>query len=426
MLPHVLCNDLANEALRHLDKCYKEIYYNLADPGFLESLQALIKAVLHPQLSVLDLTWDWMFVTELVIDLVESLRNLKILKFKRNMLVSYEANLDKCTLSVTPDLHSLKCLQEMSVLFCCDDAILEMCSECCKSLKVLDVRGSQRVTDKSIAHILKLDMLEELKLSGTSISVNGYLRLQRSLVNEGRTKTLKSFDFDCFSSTQLSYVREFSSLKDISLVVRTYYALVSDYLDNVLMLKIKCGGFEVVKDILISKGKQLLKLVLDLDFNESVDLKFIAENCTSLQSLTVIADTCISELKDELMFDTITSLNLQTRNSAAVEYLVSRCRNLTSLTLCSGLEFYKHSLERIFLRNSMDALEDIAIGSNTDNLSAETLRFVTVHCKNLKSFEIFGSSYDETEKLCTLFPGVKISSKWQMPKLQVHFRKRYL
>jgi hypothetical protein len=396
-----LANKITHELLNTLDNSDTFRYIN--SPFCERILQELVYASLHSDLTELDITYR--HIASFVVSrmwAMGKLRTLKVTSRREN-----EAWLE----DVKKYLPTFSYLEEFSFRMNCTDDVLDVLCRSCRHLKRLDVSGSYCVTDESVTSIVRLTCLEKLDLICTGISEKGHIDLVNGFalraVYVQQPHCMKNFGCDCYSYTQLRIlVTNLINIREISLRMCDFHTTLSalEHLEDLQVLRLKYFLFTDVTDLLLTRGYQLLEL--EVENSGNLDLKFVCESCPCLVKLVIRDRTYKYENCGS--FPKLQHLILQTGNSSAVAHLLCRCRNLTSLELCTVQEFYESHMASVLKKNPFEHLRSLSMGTLSGCLSPGAVGIVSEHCVKLSEFNVFGEPGVNMEALCQLYPGVQV------------------
>ncbi|PSN51097.1 hypothetical protein C0J52_07965 [Blattella germanica] len=146
--------------------------------------QALLGAIIHPASTKLNLSTcipSWLPTLKLLTELrVDSM----FLKFNENVFIFA--------------LYSMNLLQVFCYSWFCTNKILDTLAKWCFHLRVLEISGSKKVTNKSVSSILQLKKLEQLELFNTRIHGKGITKILQGL----NTTILTSFSCNNINKCQ--------------------------------------------------------------------------------------------------------------------------------------------------------------------------------------------------------------------------------
>jgi hypothetical protein len=221
--PH-LANDLTIKLLRHLDRSYRELCENAIYSSVADVASEILCAIIHPDVMRLECSAVISHYT--LIDLYKA-RASRLIYISLPMLKRLKVQKLGQALENSPYRYSLTYISETLEKFSspnCRDEDVELLSISCKQLQSLDLTNSFRVSDESVPFFTKFQCLEELNVSGTSISQNGVRELLTAL---SKTEVPGS---DCPVRMSLQLKRfecDNLSILDISLLVDNFKNLTT-------------------------------------------------------------------------------------------------------------------------------------------------------------------------------------------------------
>ncbi|XP_069702432.1 uncharacterized protein [Periplaneta americana] len=402
-IPYSMANYITSEILKHLDSRYHDIRGCINFFPCKNILQHFVKAVLHPQVTELDITGEWKYISNVVLNQMETFSQLRVLRF----CVRNEQSYRKISRHDSFKHFLPKCLCYLKNLKCfilpkyCSDEIISVLSRTATGLTQLNVSGSSGVTDMSIDIILNFPHLESLDVSKTGMSVSGYKYLVDAF---GKRYDLQEFGLSFLNSTQIrSLAHCFPSLRRLSLNVEYSVRL---YLNDTLQLlkgleELKVSGCKSIS----MPSFETLK-VLELDVYD-IDVQHLPANCPRLEKLNIktVFLKC-SQLTSSFKY--LYSLSIWTVHSHSVHTLLSAAPNLVTLQLFTTLTFYSDISVLKLLSESLNLLENLFIGSLTGFIHPETLSVITRSCTKLTTFYVFGGAYEEMKSRYRDCAGVQI------------------
>ncbi|KAJ9580766.1 hypothetical protein L9F63_024058 [Diploptera punctata] len=220
MIPYTLANEVAEKLLDRVDSLSSRIRQYSKEPWKEEILQNLVSAIIHPAVTVIELSSSpehifpfgikLNFLVPLVYSRLYSLNNLKVLRLGRSQCDQWFVN----------SINVSKTLEELTFIHNCNDKVLAQLPALCKYLKRVNVRDSRQVTDASVETFLSMRNLEQLNIVGTRISEAGLTKLLQGLSDRECTdsKEIKSFGCSYITYNQLnSLVNKLPNLMEIQL-----------------------------------------------------------------------------------------------------------------------------------------------------------------------------------------------------------------
>ncbi|XP_069702422.1 uncharacterized protein [Periplaneta americana] len=407
MVPYYMVNSVTTELLKQLDNRLDDIQELTEQPWCKKVLHEIVKAVLHPELTELSVTWRWRHITEFVVIEMSNLCNLKVFKLPINVEFIEKARTSSMELAVTKQLHSMTNLQKFIFHHYCTDDTMRVLCESCPQLKCLDIYLSNNVTDASVKHILKLKHLEELDVTETDISDDGRVHLLTGLAQNG-AQLLKCYRSYCVTNQELcSLADQFPDLKEFSASLVPEDLSVREFRKfyNLEVCNLYSYGEFLYNDMFKFIGNHLLKLSF---VGPSVNMVAIIKNCPMLTSLTIKVDHLRMGHEPLPGLSSLQHLTLRTRDSPGATVLLSQCQNLTSLQLCAQQMFFFTFLDDVLMKNKLTCLQHLCIGSLNGNLPPEAVTFITQHCSNLSTCKVFGGQDAELRAQYHQYPGVQV------------------
>ncbi|PSN32963.1 hypothetical protein C0J52_25374 [Blattella germanica] len=407
MVPYYMVNAVTLELLKQLEERLEDIH-ELAEQQWCKTIvHEVVKAILHPELTELPVTWKWKHIVDFVIIEMGQLSNLKSFKLPVNVEFIEKARTESMDFAITKQLHSMMNLQKFVFHhYCTDDTIRVLCDNC-EHLRVLDIYLSNNVTDSSVKYILKLKCLEEVDVTETDISYEGRVALLTGL-SRNSVKLLRSYRCYSVTSSELCVLStEFPDLKEFSASLISSDLPIREFrkLRNLEVCDIYSYGEFLYCDMFKYIGRTLYKLLFA---GPSVNITEIIKSCPNLKSLTIKADhlRMSAEPLPELL--SLQHLTLRTRDSAGATVLLSQCHNLTSLQLCAVQLFFFTYLDDVMMKNKLMCLQSLCIGSLNGNLPPEAVTLITQHCTQLGLCKVFGGQDAELRGLYQEYPGVQV------------------
>ena len=315
-------------------------------------------------------------------------------------------------------ITQMKNLRSLCLCFDCTDYIMQIISENCPNLQILDVTSSRSVTDRSIDHILKLKQLHELQLHRTSVSMVGFAELivgLEKLQDLGRCDdfgkvvkyiyenyykigpfNLKKFqirdlttdhlklmvdmfpNIECLSlfhdeqNSDLTLLTTLCNLKDLKLLSCNFY---TDYLKHVLEIRgcnLTSLHFEHVEEINLNA------------------LVYISQFCPHLKSLVLYNCDFVDQPESYSGWLKIKPFENLERVFWVVdcainhlEFLLSHSINIRYIHLGSSTGITHSSVERILAVNPMKKLEELRVLYSID-MCIKTVEMILESCPNLR------------------------------------------
>ncbi|KAJ9577421.1 hypothetical protein L9F63_005992 [Diploptera punctata] len=404
---------LANEVTRTLMLCLIKTYNDLDKRRYmlklrsdeegklrnlsLETIAEVSAAILHPSITKFQFSRAHvvLFVGYFQIRrfvnmfLRKVLNKLKVIKILRLEVYQFDAQI------VLEGLSTMKYLEELTFWGCSDD-ILEVLSDSCKNLKKLDVRNSTDVTDRSVEVIWRFKQLKYLDIINTSITSDGVSKI---MSGEHDLKVLKvellSDQVEVlprsFPNLTLIHVR---FLENCSLSGwKSFEYLKCLYLSHHPRIS---GSFIYYEELLRQVGKQLTHLKL-IDMC-NLNLRFVAENCPSLQYIGIhlMCPDCIGFYDNVqryhlINYPSIETCDIEVFRSDTVEEILTSFVNVKKVNLRGFKEPFGSLLRYLLQRLAKDRIELYFFGNKLqisgDNLivsKANGSSFIT-HILDLRS-----------------------------------------
>ena len=132
----------------------------------------VLGSILFPCFDHYDLRKCDKFAFEIAVDCLQMVSNIKKLTLPH---ISAEISEERFSVVIG--------LKEVSYLNYCTNEFLDVIAISCPEIKVLNLRGSKKVDNSSVGGILRLQSLEFLDISSSSINSNGYETLLIGLAN---------------------------------------------------------------------------------------------------------------------------------------------------------------------------------------------------------------------------------------------------
>ena len=331
-----------------------------------KTCRCILGSIFFPCLEELDLGMCDDFSLGLVIENLEMVSNIKYLWITKNVAPLSLVLEDK--IAVLTNLRALYCDK------CCTNRMLSSVAAFCQQLTLLDVENSIEVDDFSVDNIIRLQSLQRLDVSGTSISNLGYqeilMRLpelrnvcwitpieqlivdlpfeRRSKYSFANVSIIAPATF-CTNCPNISKLHIFSRGQDINV---SFFSRLTELTD----FEIKSFNFVAseIDSFLQQSGRNLKVLTLYLVNN--VDCGAITNNCNILESLNF--------KRCEFMNNPLVDVE---QTSPHFENLRCLCfsanRNGASFYEC--IQFYQHLLE--FYVMSTPEIDDYFVTNLVEN-----------------------------------------------------------
>lgn len=409
MVPYYMVNDVTLELLKQLENRLHQIQNLTEQPWCKRILHEIVKAILHPELTEIFITWRWRHITEFVIFELNNLSNLKVFKLPINVEFIEKAKTSSMELAVRKQLYTMVNLQKFVFHHYSTDDTMRVLCDSCILLKCLDIYLSNNVTDASVKHILKLKQLEELDVTETDISDEGRVHLLTVLSETGE-KRLKIYRTYSFTNPEISVLsNKFPDLTEFSASLIHEDLSIRDFRKfcNLEVCNIYTYGEFLYSDIFKYIGSNLLKLSF---VGPSINLTHLIKNCPNLKSLLIKADHLRMDDNSLPGLSCLQHLTLRTRDSYGANLLLCQCQNLTSLQLCAQQTFFFMYLDDVMMKNKLASLQYLCVGSLNGNLPPEVVACLTRHCTNLMTCKVFGGQDAELRALYQQYPGVQVES----------------
>ncbi|XP_065164566.1 uncharacterized protein [Atheta coriaria] len=326
-------------------------------------------------------------------------------------------------------------LRLLCLCFDCTDNIIQVLSESCPNLQILDVTSSRSVTDRSIPHLLKCTQLYDLNLHRTSVSVEGLgqlllglYRLQDigrcddfgavlSYINSKYPKIgpigLRKIHTRDLTTDQLRMlVDTCPNLENVSLFHDEQFSnlQVLAHLDHLKMLKLLSCDFygDYARQLLEVRGCNITSL--HLEHVEQIDLKAImdiSQYCPRLKNLVLYNCDLTDQAAGYSRSFKVKPFQCLERlfwvvDCALVhlEFVLMHCTNIKYIHLGSSTGICHSSIVKIMGFNPMRELEELRILYSTD-MSTNTVELLLANCTNLRVISELenwqGISIDELE-----------------------------
>ncbi|XP_069702431.1 uncharacterized protein [Periplaneta americana] len=394
-LPFSMANCITSVGLKHLDDRYNDIRSCTEDSSCMNILQHFIKILLHPQVTELDIANEWNYISNIILNEIERLSQLRVLRFCVRNEQSYRKISRYDVLKKFPSqcLYSLKNLKCFILPAFCSDEIISVLSKSATGLTHLDVNRSSGVTDASIDIILNFPHLQSLNISETGISVDGYTCLLDTFENHCR---LQEFGFSLLNTSQIrSLAQWFPGVRRLSLIVD--HSMRPHLNDTLQLLKgleeLKVSGNRSISMPSFANLKVLETLkVLELDVRY-VDVQHLQTNCPRLEKLHI--KTMVLKCPQLLgSFRYLYTLSIWTVDSDPISAILSATPNLVTLYLFTTLNFYNDISAMTLFSQSLNLLENLFMGSHTGYIRPDTLSLIARSCPRLTRCSVFGRRYN--------------------------------
>jgi hypothetical protein len=402
-VPPSLVNEVTHTLLKSVDDVCGFPHHFIKKRWCEEGLQDLVSSVIHPAVTKLDLVsadfpellhvFDWNFIGPFVCRALGDLNNLKQLRINKLQ----DVKLEDWTVR---NINVGEKLQEFTFMFYCNDPLLKVISESCKSLKCLNVYESSFVSDSSVDNILKFCHLRKLNVGKTSISEFGVTRLLNGLANNRASEFGYSWScasqilsFGCMevTSSHLSLlVDNFPSLIAVSLICdRDCNVSALKKLENIKKLRLSCVKFPEIEQLMVTFGNQLQ--CLDICDVGPIDVRVIGETCVSLKFLYITSSdtSSIPAFEESLSplpgFNSVIFLCLHLEyNPEMIEYILCHCVNVRAVDVTIYVGNDNAIIDSVLKRNPLKYLEQFNWWTWPGRkLARVTAERIVEHCPSL-------------------------------------------
>ena len=414
-IPHVLANPVTTHLLRVLDDTQAYKPYLLTSSFFKKLVQLFIHAILSPEITVLEITWQWKFVGNFVPLELRHLSNLKVLSLCESDYFDGE----RSSFEVSGCMKQFAHLENLTVQSKCTNEIISAVSRCCKKLKLLDISGSFSVTDASVEDIVKLDLLQSIDVTHTGLTDAGRTRLLSGL-SQHSPQCLKSYACNHICNSEIDVlVNNFPKLNSLSVrfINININLEIFQRFNDLQIFKTDNYLHNFHRDLTQFVGRNLVELQL---VGYELNVSHLVEGCPLLTRLTLKMD-CIHPENEILTFYKLKHLTLVTNNSVGTAFLLTCCPNLVSLQLMTIPAFYNQFyLEMAVLKNPLKYLKELSIGSISNDLPPATLWFIAIHW-DLVSCKVMLQNSKRRDQYKG-FPGIQVDCDlWMKINERVHF-----
>ncbi|XP_069688464.1 uncharacterized protein [Periplaneta americana] len=418
MVPYNFANEVTQNLLISVDNIYKYIRVWAKEAWCKRILEELVKAIIHPMLTKLDLHCTLHFLAGILFTRLNTMKNLKVLKLRQLIDRSYEP-------FIIDGLHIMVDLETFVLHYLCSDNIIKAISTC-KHLKILDVAFSHYVSDACIEAILELESLEELKVNDTSVSEQGYVKLLTGLnhnkKHSKRNNVLHKFGCSHIGASHLNLLfSNFPNLVELSVHKYHYDNSCVIGLKNLQIARFSDCKFSDIRELLCT-GVHLQ--TLELDKIKDLNVKVIGEHCRSLQDLTIRGYVRhIPQYGDDKVplqgFQSLQSITLNLyRDYSFIEYMLSVCTNLKviDIFITDGSEQESDTLmEYVLSRNPLKCLEEFSIKTHMSGLlTLHTAKLLINACphitvlKGINTWSSIGILDDFVEEVTENYPHIHL------------------
>ncbi|XP_069700772.1 uncharacterized protein [Periplaneta americana] len=394
-VPYTLANCVTSETLNYLDSRYHDIQDAISSSSCKNVFQNFVKAILHPQVTKLDVTGKWKHISNIVLNQIETLPELQILRFcVRDVQIydSFKHLIPKCLCS----LMNLRCF---TLPVYCSDEIINTLVKYSPGLVHLDVSESKAVTNMSTDRILKFPYLQSLNISRTGINLMGYKCL---LERSGKSlHRLQGFGLSIAEASQvMSLPCFFHGLRRLSLNMN--FPAKEYRLDTLHLLKgleeLEVSGLALIS---VPQLPNLKVLRLAVNYLEVQDLP---RNCPRLEKLVIKATTLkCSKLTES--FHHLCCLSIWAIELISICNLLSATPKLVNLKLITGVEYYANpSFVTVFGKSLhlMEYLENLFMCSPIGFIYPHTFPLITSNCSTMAQCFV-SASEDMPEDLKTMY-----------------------
>jgi hypothetical protein len=416
-VPTTLANEVILAILKRVDDTHMQLMkYAEIPQGRLTVLRKFVAAVLHSAVNTLDFSWRWKHIADYVLCELQSLPNLRTLKFTYHKVCDTVITSHHCILLHNTGLfrsvdhisigRCLAHLEHLTFEHECSDEMLQGLSETCFQLQTLDVNGSSRVTDVSVEYIKKFKHLKFLNLKKTKIEREGERNIL-SYFRDSRPYPMEVYgctDIDNdHLNTLFDLVPDIRELRTASFNVRVSGSIndLVPYLHAIInrprgvtvaladaKKKVHtCGTFQNLKILRIDFSgdnfpfehfAQFVPHLQELEITgSSIRPTDIMRNWPKLNKLFLRAYSIeVLDTRHEICasLQHLTLLTLSERDAAT---LLSCCRQLRKLELVTHNEFYV-SDGRIL--NEMPNIKEVSLGSLGGHVPPELVTSLSGRC----------------------------------------------
>jgi hypothetical protein len=365
--------------------------------------QTILGAIIHPATTKLHLSScvpNWFpsmtLIKELRVDNI-------FLKFNEDVLIS--------------GLKRMNILEVFCYTWFCTNKILDAIGKNCLNLKVLEISGSKKVTNKSVSSILQLRNLEHLELFNTRIHRKGITKLLEGLnsrivtsftcnsVNKSQLKLMtnkmpklrhvkfQSKKCETMTLKQFSQIESLGlcrvNLKKIDMNTTHIWPHSFNYLNILSLTKMK---FSSVFTLLLEVGSKITELMLhEVKYISAIA---IAETCPALKILKIIdcyEDGCAKELwrnfNESPLFQSVQEVVMHLEEDVYfIIFVLCCCTNVRKVDVgLFGDDIdeeldYPDILENVLVFNKLARLEEF---HTMQVLKEEVIRQTVRQCTNL-------------------------------------------
>ncbi|XP_069671436.1 uncharacterized protein [Periplaneta americana] len=412
-IPYSMANRVTSEVLEYLGSRYDEVSDCIDHSSSCKDiLQHFVNAILHPQVTELDILGIHILIVNTVLDHIDTLSQLKIFR----ACVKCEESYDSFKHLLLQNLPSLKNLKCFTVPRWSSNEIIRVLFKSAPGLTHLDVSESKGVTDESIDIILTFPSLQSLDVSKTGISKSGY----KYLLDRSRSCLhLQDFGLNVVDSSDiLSLPHCFQGLRRLSLNM----GFNDIYLDNIAQLlqgveELKLSAFRVPSLPYFSTLK-----VLILDVRELEDMGDLPKSCPCLEKLMINAFF----LECRVFTGSFThlcrlSVSVCHTDTRSIDALLSAAPNLVTF------HFNKEGSSLIFIAEllcdtfAIDRLKNLSMFSVNGCIDSKELSCFMHKCSRLTTCETCGDARELIKVWYQACAGLIINEvKWCRMHLHHH------
>lgn len=314
---------------------------------------------------------------------------------------------------IVDGLHEMSNLRSICLCFDCNDQMVEAIAKTCPRIQIVDVTSSRSVTDRSVRHLLKCTLLQELHLHRTSVSVEGHAQLISQLprlqtigrcdelprilkvLQPNRYVNFKKIDTRDVTVDILRLLTEFfPAIECLSLL----FDLQSPDLTELTQFKclkqvklVRVSWFtQCLPIFFVKSGHQLLHL--HLEHSESLplhSLTLIGNHCPNLSSLVVYNCDFFTDYRSlthlhSKSFSKLNRLFWVVDHSCAIllELILSHSIDIESIHLGSSSGIQHLNIVNVLRVNPMLSLKELRV-LYSDDLSMRTVQLLVAACPNL-------------------------------------------
>ncbi|PSN33477.1 hypothetical protein C0J52_27454 [Blattella germanica] len=367
--------------------CTVDRFKTTGDNVCKDIIEAFILISINPYTTYLDLSKQPQVIRKMLCQHLNEMPNLEVLSARTC------EEWESIKITFLKELAAMKRLISFNMEIDCTDEIIETLGRNCQMLKCLIVNGAVRVTDRCIFSILKLQQLEQLELSATSLTEKGFISLLNELAKNATVKIgeksekskisqMKSLGCDLIRSTTLAILlNHYLNLTHLRLSSLHCDLSQLKELEHLQHLRLTGGNFltDNVKGLIQEKGVSLQ--LLDFLLVQNIDLVWMGKYCTELKSLslrscTFMSDTPIPETKsEEPIFQKLEMLTFYVQFfEECLHFLLVNCTNIKRITI-STKEVNDEFMAKAMQNNKSMIREKMKVkGSLTEDIKTSQLR----------------------------------------------------